>query len=194
MCKFSTNSPEPLAAHMIIAHWKDSWTIRIENTPHVFKLATKGIKNQVQTKSMGNIPKHTEKATEIETNSATETMPGKKKTINTKTRNNEKTKHAIRPMDATITQAVEPSNTRKAIKIAAMKAMRAMRATAEVLTCTKNLINIAQNTEPNNNEKTKEITNPQPQGARQRPLSMKKSKHRPQLEGNKEPRRRCPHH
>ena len=45
MCKLSTTSPEPLAIHMISNHWEDSWTIRTENTPREFKLATKGTKN-----------------------------------------------------------------------------------------------------------------------------------------------------
>ena len=36
MCKFSTTSPEPLAAHMISNHWEDSWTIRIDKTPQEF--------------------------------------------------------------------------------------------------------------------------------------------------------------
>ena len=81
MCKFSTTSPEPLATHMISNNWKASRTIRIENTPQEFKLAPKGTNDQVQTKSMGTITKHTKKITENETNNATETMAGRKETM-----------------------------------------------------------------------------------------------------------------
>ena len=59
--------------------------------------------------------------------------------------------------EATVTQAVEPNDTRKAIKTAAMEATRA---TAEAVTRTKNLIDIAQNTELNDSDETKEMTNP----------------------------------
>ena len=150
MRKLSTTSPEPLAIHMISNHWEDSWTIRTENTPREFKLATKGTKNQVQTKSMGNITKHTKKDTEIETNNSTETMARKKKTMNTKTRNNEKTEDAVGPMEVTVTQAIGPNNTRKAIKTAAIEATRA---TEKAVTWAKNLISIT------NNNLSKEIIN-----------------------------------
>ena len=66
---------------MISNIWKASRTIRIEITPQEFKLATKGTKDQVQTKSMGTILKHTKKITENETNNATETMAGRKETM-----------------------------------------------------------------------------------------------------------------
>ena len=73
MCKFLMTSPAPLTAHMTSNHWEYRWTIRIENTQQEFKFATKGTTNQVQTKCMGTITKHTKKATQIETNNAMET-------------------------------------------------------------------------------------------------------------------------
>ena len=65
-------------------------------------------------------------ASRKETKNLMETGPGAtQKTMgpmDTKTRNDEKTKDAVMPMEATVTQAVGPNDTRKAMKTAAMEA------------------------------------------------------------------------
>ena len=62
----------------------------------------------------------------------------------------------MRPDEAAITQTMDPNNTRKAMKAAAMEAMKAIREAAKALEAVigaKNLIDITQDTGLNDNDK-----------------------------------------
>ena len=76
--------------------------------------------------------------------------------VDTETGDNGETTEAVRPMEVNTTQTIDPNDTRKAMKAAAMEAMKAIGEAAKALEAIigpKNLINIAQDTGLNDNDK-----------------------------------------